>query len=142
MYNKLNRNDAMRFPINGVLSTPAHKVSLVVQSVLGSVEADELKTLDFNVTTSAIMQSLQRLICCVIDCKIELKDSISARNALMLARSVASQVWDDSPLVLKLLSKIGVVRVRKLVAAGFQSVEDLWMLRLTKWSRLCLAIHC
>ena len=81
--------------------------------------------LQYQTEQAVVFQHVRRLIRCVIDCQLTRADSIATRNALMLARSLAARVWDDSPLQLKQLEKIGIVAVRKLVAAGIRSIEEL-----------------
>lgn len=46
------------------------------------------------------------------------------RNALMLSRSLAARVWDDSPMVLQQIEQVGPVAVRKLVDAGITSMDE------------------
>lgn len=50
---------------------------------------------------------------------------MSTLNALDLARSFGAKVWDQSPLQMKQIEQIGVVAVRKLVAAGITGIEEL-----------------
>lgn len=72
-----------------------------------------------------VFSHLNRLIRCTIDCQIHLKDAVAVRNALELARSFGARVWDSSPLQMKQIDSIGVVAVRKLVAAGINNFEAL-----------------
>lgn len=50
---------------------------------------------------------------------------MSIHNALMLERCLGAKAWDDSPLQMIQVPKIGAVAVRKLVNAGVRSIEDL-----------------
>ncbi|KXL48807.1 hypothetical protein M433DRAFT_491622 [Acidomyces richmondensis BFW] len=128
LYKDLNKNSSIKFPIPVNLEGTPHKVSLVIQSVLGAIELpteDPKHRAEYNSAKHIIFQHVHRLIRCIIDCKIYLKDAVSTRNALMLARSFGAQVWDDSPLHMKQLDGIGLVAVRKLVAAGISSIEDI-----------------
>lgn len=43
----------------------------------------------------------------------------------MLERSLGARVWDDSPLQIKQVDKLGDVSVQKLAAAGIRSLEEL-----------------
>ncbi|KAF2724757.1 P-loop containing nucleoside triphosphate hydrolase protein, partial [Polychaeton citri CBS 116435] len=128
VYKALNANGSIKFPIPVSLELPAHKVSLIVQAVLGVVElpSEESKfRVEFAGSKSFIMHQAPRLIRCMIDCQLYLKDSVAARNALILARSVSAQVWDDSPLHMKQLETVGLVTVRKLAAVGIKTIEDI-----------------
>lgn len=127
-YKDLNKNGSIKFPIPVNLDVPAHKVSLVIQSVLGSIElpTENYKhRIEYSTARALIFQHVHRLIRCIIDCQLYLEDSTTTKNALMLARSLGAQVWDDSPLHMKQLESVGVVSVRKLVAAGITSIEEL-----------------
>jgi ATP-dependent DNA helicase HFM1/MER3 len=81
--------------------------------------------MDFLTAKTLIFSNAQRLIRCVVDCQLYLQDSVTARNALALARSLGAQVWDDSPLHMKQLDSVGLVTVRKLVSAGLKTVNDV-----------------
>lgn len=127
-YKTLNQSNAIKFPIKVNLDAPAHKISLVIQSVLGEVEfpaEDSKQRSDYSSAKSLIFQNVQRLIRCIIDCHLHLKDAITARNALSLARSLSAQAWDDSPLCMKQLEGVGIMSVRKLVAAGVKTIGDI-----------------
>lgn len=128
VYRDLNKNGSIKFPIPGNLDLTAHKVSLIIQAVLGAVDlpTDDAKHAhEFNTARASVFQHATRLIRCIVDCKLCFNDAIATRNALMLARSLGAQVWDDSPLHMKQLDQIGLVYVRKLVSAGITSIEEL-----------------
>ncbi|EME45570.1 hypothetical protein DOTSEDRAFT_87881 [Dothistroma septosporum NZE10] len=128
IYRELNKNNSIKFPIPVNIDSPAHKISLVIQSRLGAIELpteDRKHQIEYATGKAIIFQHIHRLIRCIIDCQLYLEDAISARNALMLARSFGAQVWDDSPLHIKQLEAIGLVLVRKLVARDIKSIEDL-----------------
>ena len=127
-YKMLNQDSSIKFPIPVNLDAPAHKVSLIIQAVLGAIELpseDTKQRMDFSTAKTLIFANAQRLIRCVVDCQLYLQDSVTARNALALARSLGAQVWDDSPLHMKQLDGVGLVSVRKLVAAGLKTVNDI-----------------
>jgi ATP-dependent DNA helicase HFM1/MER3 len=126
----INKSPYIRFPIPVNLDLPAHKVSLLVQSVLGAADiawTDDLSKhkVQYNMEAIIVFKHITRLIRCIIDCQIYLGDSVSINNALMLERSLAARVWDDSPLQMKQIEGIGVVGVRKLASAGIRSIEEL-----------------
>jgi len=128
IYKDLNKNTSIKFPIPVNLDLPAHKISLIIQSVLGALDlpTEEPKhRLEYATSKAIIFQHATRLIRCIVDCQLYLEDAVTTRNALMLARSIGAQVWDDSPLHMKQLESIGLVYVRKLVNAGMRSIEDL-----------------
>lgn len=128
VYRDLNKNGSIKFQIPVNVDAPAHKVSLIIQSTLGAIElpTEENKhQIEYLAAKSTIFQHAHRLTRCIIDCQLYLEDSTSARNALMLARSFGAHVWDDSSLHMMQLEDLGIVRTRKLVAAGIKSIEDI-----------------
>ncbi|KAL4779306.1 Sec63 Brl domain-containing protein [Aspergillus varians] len=130
LYKEINRASDISFPINIDLALPAHKISLLIQSELGAVEFPSSEQFQkhkfaFQQDKSFVFSHVNRLIRCIIDCQVHLQDSVTVRNALELARSLAAKVWDSSPLQMKQIEQIGVVAVRKLVAAGIDSIEVL-----------------
>lgn len=103
---------------------------MIIQAVLGSVELPVKESqpkvrLQYHTEQGLVFQHVHRLTRCIIDCALFKADSITTRNALGLARSLAARVWDDSPLQLKQLAQIGIVAVRKLVVAGIRTIEEL-----------------
>ncbi|KAF2137570.1 uncharacterized protein K452DRAFT_353417 [Aplosporella prunicola CBS 121167] len=130
-YNALNTSPSIKFPIPHNITQTPQKVSLIIQSVLGgadppaSYEKDNRSLSQYRTDTNLVFQHTNRLIRCIIDCALHEKDSVTARNALSLARSLKAQVWDDSPLQMKQIGSIGPVAVRKLVNAGVRTIEEL-----------------
>jgi ATP-dependent DNA helicase HFM1/MER3 len=129
-YKLLNKSPSIRFTIPVNLDLPAHKVSLIIQSVLGAADVswdgDMAKHKSQYKTESAVVfKHISSLIRCIIDCQIYLGDSVSIHSALMLERSLGSGVWDESPLQMKQIEGIGVVSVRKLVNGGIRNMQDL-----------------
>ncbi|KAH7082908.1 nucleotide-sugar transporter-domain-containing protein [Paraphoma chrysanthemicola] len=130
LYKSLNKSPFIRFSIPVNLDLPAHKVSLIIQAILGAADiswdGENAKHKQQFVTEAAmVFKNISSLIRCIIDCQIYLGDSISIHSALMLERSLGSRIWDDSPLQMKQIDGIGPVAVRKLVNAGVRSMEDL-----------------
>lgn len=105
-------------------------MSLIIQSILGCAdiswdgEVGKHRS-QYNTDTHAVFKNVSSLIRCIIDCQIELGDSISIHSALLLERSLGSKAWDDSPLQMKQIEGIGTVSVRKLVNAGIRCMDDL-----------------
>jgi ATP-dependent DNA helicase HFM1/MER3 len=130
MYKLLNKSPSIRFAIPVNLDLPAHKTSLIIQSILGSAdlswEGEMAKhRSQYALETTLVFKSVNSLIRCIIDCQICLGDSVSIHSALMLERSLGSKIWDDSPLQMKQIENIGVIGVRKFVNAGIRCMEDL-----------------
>ncbi|KAF2021045.1 hypothetical protein BU24DRAFT_361636, partial [Aaosphaeria arxii CBS 175.79] len=131
-YKKLNQSSQMRFPVPVALTTTAHKVSLILQSVLGGADMTWDKDTSkhrnqYNLEANTVFKHATRLVRCIIDCQLELRDAVAAGHALMLERSLCARAWDDSPMHMKQIPDIGNVSVRKLINAGIKSVEELEM---------------
>lgn len=127
-YKELNKNMSVKFPIPVNIDQTAHKVSLVIQAVLGAIDLpseDYKQRVEYGTVKATIFQHAHRLVRCIVDCKLHLNDAVSVRNALMFARSLGAQVWDDSPLHMKQLEGVGPVAVRKLAVAGIKCIEDI-----------------
>ncbi|KAF7715810.1 P-loop containing nucleoside triphosphate hydrolase protein [Penicillium ucsense] len=130
LYREINKDSAIRFPIEGNVVLAWHKVSLILQSELGAVEFPASGQLQkhkfiFQQEKSEVFAHMGRLIRCLIDCSIAKNDSVTVRNALELARSFGAKVWDHSPLQMKQIEQIGIVAVRKLAAAGIKDIQEL-----------------
>jgi ATP-dependent DNA helicase HFM1/MER3 len=129
-YKLLNQSPWMKFPIHVDLALPAHKVSVIVQAALGGIDYpvdEKFKKMKVQYQTDSmiVFRHINRFIRCIIDCQIQLGDAVTARNALMLARSFGALAWDNSPLEMKQIESIGLVAVRKLVNHNIKSIEDL-----------------
>lgn len=112
------------------ISLAAHKISLLIQSELGAVDiptGDQYQKhkLSFQQDKAMVFSHVNRLIRCIIDCQLSIRDSVSTRNALELARSFGARVWENSALQMKQIDQIGIVAVRKLANAGINSIEAL-----------------
>lgn len=130
LFKEMNKDIGIKFPIKVDIALPAHKISLLIQTELGGVEfppTDAYKKYkqQYQQDKGIVFQQVNRLIRCIIDCQLQLQDSVSARHALELGRSLAARVWDSSPLQLKQLQHIGNISVRKLAGAGINSMEIL-----------------
>lgn len=129
-YKEMNKSPSIKFMIPVNLDLPAHKVSLIIQSQLGGVEFptdEKTASAKFQVSTdiNLVFQHINRLIRCIVDFSLYKEDSIALRHSLALCRSLGARCWDDSPLQLRQLDRIGIVGVRKLVNAGIKSIEEL-----------------
>jgi ATP-dependent DNA helicase HFM1/MER3 len=126
-YKDLNEMPDIRFPSKLDLSTAAQKVSLVIQATLGDIrhltEKSDHRT-QYNSDQFLIFQHVHRLIRCIVDCQNYGGDAIGIRNSLMLSRSLAARVWDDSPMVLRQIEQIGPVAIRRLVSAKITTMDE------------------
>ncbi|KAL2373604.1 hypothetical protein RJ035_004913 [Blastomyces gilchristii] len=130
LYKELNKGNGIKFPIKIDIALPAHKISLLIQSELGSVDipiGDQYQKhkLSFQQDKGLVFSHVSRLIRCITDCQISLQDSVSTRHALELARSIGARVWDHSAWQMKQIEQIGIVAVRKLANAGINSIEAI-----------------
>jgi len=103
---------------------------LLIQATLGGIDIrndDRFKGIASQILSESqsIYQHVTRLIRCIIDCQLHLGDSVATRNALELSRSLGARSWDDSPLQLLQVPKLGPVSVRKLVNIDIRSIEEL-----------------
>ena len=108
----------------------AHKRSLLIQAELGGVNfpTDEQYAKhkrQYKQDMGTLFCSIPRLMRCLIDCQIHLRDAVGVRHALELARSFAARVWDNSPYQMKQIAHIGSVATRKLVMGGISDIEAL-----------------
>lgn len=130
LYKTINQSPLMRFPIKVDLALTAHKISIIIQSVLGGIEFPNDPKLhrvqhQYQIDKQIIFKSISRLVRCIIDIKLDVQDAVSVRNALMLHRSIAASAWDDWPKQMMQLERIGIVAIRKLINANIRSIEDL-----------------
>lgn len=130
LFKEINKASGIKFPIKVDIAKSAHKCNLIMQAELGGVEypTDEQYTKhkrQFYQDRDIIFANVNRLIKCVIDCKIHLQDGIAVRHALELMRSLGARVWDSSPYQLKQIPQIGPVAIRKLVMGGINNIEAL-----------------
>lgn len=129
-YKVLNKSPSIRWSIPVNLDLPAQKVSLIVQSILGSVdvswdgELGKYKS-QYAIDVATVFKNISSLIRCVIDCQIHSGDSVSIHSAMMLERSLGARAWDDSPLQLKQIEGIGIIAVRKFANVGIRCMDDL-----------------
>ncbi|KAG4443821.1 hypothetical protein IFR05_000721 [Cadophora sp. M221] len=127
---EFNKSPFLKYPIKETITTTPHKVSLLIQIQLGGIEDPAEKDFatvrrQFGMEKTIIFERIQRLIHCVVDCKAHDCDSISARHALDLARSISAGFWEFSNLQLRQIPQFGPVATRKLVSNSIQSVEEL-----------------
>ncbi len=129
---EFNKSPFIKYPINENVTTTAHKVSLMIQVRLGGLEHPTGKEFSvirrqFMTETSVIFDRIQRLIRCVVDCKIVDGDGVATRHALELARSLSAEFWENSNLQLRQVPQVGPAAVRKFVNKGINSIEKLYL---------------
>jgi len=128
MYKELNKSPNIRFPVKVDIGMPAQKVNLIIQVILGGVDVANdhpSQRVQYGIDQGLIFQHIHRLVRCIIDCQAFKSDAVGIRNALFLSRSFAAKAWDDSPLVLQQVDKVGPVLARKLIAVDINSIETL-----------------
>ncbi|KAK5958236.1 ATP-dependent DNA helicase MER3 [Knufia fluminis] len=131
LFKELNKANEIRYPIQVNIDLPQHKISLLIQARLGSVQIgkDSKNKItsgqrrQVEMDTNSVIAHSKRLIRCMVDIFVQRNDSFAAKSALELARSLAAGVWDDTVMQLKQIPGIGDVSVRKLAAAGIKSID-------------------
>jgi len=105
----------------------SHKISLIIQAQLGGIELPPDNTLQkqFQVEKCIVFERLQRLIRCVIDCKLWDCDATATRHSLKLARSLAAGYWENSSLQLRQIPGVGPAGQQKFVNGNINSIEKL-----------------
>ncbi len=127
---ELNGASGIKYPIKIDIALSEHKRSLIIQSELGGVEfpGDEQFNKfkrQYQQDKNIIFNHIHRLIRCVVDCRVHLRDAVTVRHALELARGFAARVWDNSPHQMKQVPNIGPAAVRRLANGGINSLESL-----------------
>ncbi|XP_026327613.1 probable ATP-dependent DNA helicase HFM1 [Hyposmocoma kahamanoa] len=123
--NTLNRNNAsatIRFPIKGKISTRQMKLNCIIQAVLGCLTIPDPS---LNQEAMKVMRIADRICKCLV-AYVTRPDHIStqpkcfsaALNALILAKSIAAHLWENSPYVSKQLKGIGPAFSTLLASAG------------------------
>ncbi|KAG9239045.1 Sec63 Brl domain-containing protein [Amylocarpus encephaloides] len=130
---EINKSPFMKYPIKDNISTTPHKISVLIQAQLGSIEHPSEKDFavlrrQFMTDKNIIMERVQRLIRCIVDCKAVDRDAISTRHALDLARGFSAGYWENSNLQLLQIPNIGPAAVRKLISNNVNSIERLGVL--------------
>ncbi|KAF2737089.1 P-loop containing nucleoside triphosphate hydrolase protein [Polyplosphaeria fusca] len=129
-YKNLNKSHVIRFQIPVSLNTPAQKISIILQSVLGNADLawdnDTAKHKNqYTTDATLVFKHAHRLVRCIIDCKVLQGDATGARSALLVERSLCARAWDDSPNQMKQIATIGPAAIRKLVQNNIRSLEEL-----------------
>jgi len=118
------------YPVKEVVNQTWHKIFLMVQAELGSVqytdsgEGAKLRR-QLMMEKKMIFERLQRLVRAVIDCKGHDRDATGVRNALELARALSAESWEGRATQLTQVPNIGPAGMRKLASKGIRSVLEL-----------------
>lgn len=109
---------------------PAPTTANIIKFEIGMVEFPADAHLQKYKTTliqdkSLVFKHCHRIVRCIIDCKLNFKDSFSVKSSLEVARCLKARVWENSPLQLRQIEGFGPASVKKLVNAGVRSLEML-----------------
>ncbi|KAI1319042.1 hypothetical protein F5Y16DRAFT_406112 [Xylariaceae sp. FL0255] len=126
VFRGLNESPLMLYPIQEEVTLGWHKVFMIVQISLGGMELPMDKDgswirYDLLRESRFVLDRLNRLVRCIIDCKASDRDGRGTSNAMTLARSIAARAWEDQPAQLSQIPGFGPAAVRKWVNHGVQS---------------------
>ncbi|CAJ2505682.1 Uu.00g130760.m01.CDS01 [Anthostomella pinea] len=130
VFRDLNKSSFILHPIKETLTQTWHKVSMIVQIHLGGVELPNDKDigslrLDLAKEKTLTFDRLNRLVRCIVDCKVYDGDGIGTKAGLELARAIAANSWDNKPSQLSQIPGFGPVAVRKWISQGVHTVLGL-----------------
>ncbi|KAK0710243.1 hypothetical protein B0T26DRAFT_743356 [Lasiosphaeria miniovina] len=130
MFREINQSPLMMYPIRDAIGQTSHKISLMVQAHLGSVQYPDSKETSklkhqLMVERKAVFERLQRLVRAVADCKRHDRDAVGTRNALELTRALAAGSWEDCATQLTQIPNIGPAGMRKLSGKNIRTVLEL-----------------
>ncbi|KUI55656.1 ATP-dependent DNA helicase MER3 [Cytospora mali] len=128
VFRDLNKDYFIAYPIRETVNTIAHKVSLLIQVALGNVNLSNVPEYirrPMIAETSAVLETMHRLVRAVIECKVSDSDGVTCRLALELERSMSAKAWEGRSVQLTQVPQIGPVLMRKFVAAGIATINAL-----------------
>ncbi|KAK0744501.1 hypothetical protein B0T21DRAFT_357922 [Apiosordaria backusii] len=130
LFREMNQSPLIVYPIREAVTQTWHKISLMVQAHLGSVQypdsADAAKARrQLMLERKIVFERLNRLVHAVIDCKGNDFDAVGVKNALELARALAAESWEGRVTQLTQVPSIGPVGMRKLASKGIRTVMEL-----------------
>ncbi|KAK8084255.1 ATP-dependent DNA helicase [Apiospora hydei] len=128
VYRKLNKD--VQYPIQGSVNEPWHYVSISIQMHLGHVELPNDQEAGFLKKQMAsekliIFDRLNRLVRCLVDCRVFDGDAVGVRSGLELVRAISAGTWENHPAQIQQIPGIGPVAMRKFQAQGVRTVLDL-----------------
>ncbi|KAK8068678.1 P-loop containing nucleoside triphosphate hydrolase protein [Apiospora phragmitis] len=138
-YRKLNKYVA--YPIQGTVNEPWHYVSILIQMHLGHVELPNDQEMGFLKKQMAsekfiIFDRLNRLVRCLVDCKVFDGDAVGVRTGLDLVRAISAGAWENHPVQIQQVPGIGPVAMRKFQAQDVRTVLDLAKLNFDHIERI------
>ncbi|XP_045536662.1 ATP-dependent DNA helicase MER3 homolog [Papilio machaon] len=123
--NALNRNNTaptIRFPMKGKINTRQMKLNCIIQAVLGCLPIHEPS---LNQEAIMIMRIAVRICKCLVSyvtrpnaLRTSLQNYQAILNAIVLAKCMESQLWENSKYVSKQLKGIGPTYSTLLASAG------------------------
>ncbi|PSR79468.1 hypothetical protein BD289DRAFT_455819 [Coniella lustricola] len=127
IFRHINSDHFIMYPVNGTVSTMAHKVSLLIQMELGHVEVkvNGLERQRLRSEARQVLEVMHRLIRAVIECKGVDLDGKACWTALELARSMAAKAWEGKAMQLLQVPQVGPVLMRKFVSNNIRTVARL-----------------
>ncbi|KAK7942423.1 Sec63 [Apiospora aurea] len=128
VYRKLNKD--VQYPIQGSVNEPWHYVSISIQMHLGHVELPNDQEAGFLKKQMAsekliIFDRLNRLVRCLVDCRVFDGDAVGVRSGLELVRAISAGTWENHPAQIQQIPGIGPVAMRKFQAQDVRTVLDL-----------------
>ncbi|KAK8121524.1 hypothetical protein PG999_005644 [Apiospora kogelbergensis] len=128
VFRKLNKDVA--YPIQTTVNEPWHYVLISIQMHLGHIELPNDKESGFLKRQMAaekvmIFDRLNRLVRCMIDCRVFDGDAVGARVGLEVVRSISACTWENHPAQIQQIPGIGSVAMRKFQAHDVRTVLEL-----------------
>ncbi|KAK0640676.1 P-loop containing nucleoside triphosphate hydrolase protein, partial [Cercophora newfieldiana] len=130
IFREVNQSQLLMYPIKEVVNQTWHKISLIAQAELGSIqytetgEGSRLRR-QLVMERKMIFERLLRLVRAVVDCKGYDRDATGVKNALELARALSAESWEGRATQLTQVPNIGPAGMRKLASKGVRTVLDL-----------------
>ncbi|KAL1840417.1 hypothetical protein VTJ49DRAFT_491 [Mycothermus thermophilus] len=130
LFREINQSPLIMYPVKEQVTETRHKISLMVQSLLGCVQfpttgdAGKLRR-QLVMERKLVQERLNRLVRAVVDCKGYDRDSIGTKTALDLARALAAESWEGRPTQLTQVPNIGPVGMRKLASRDIRTILQL-----------------
>lgn len=72
-----------------------------------------------------IFDRLNRLVRCLVDCRVFDGDAVGVRTGLELIRAISANTWEDHPAQIQQVPGIGPVAMRKFQAKGVHTLLEL-----------------
>ncbi|KAI8871561.1 P-loop containing nucleoside triphosphate hydrolase protein, partial [Ramicandelaber brevisporus] len=134
LFNNLNRNPMLRYPIKGHrVQDASDKIVLMIQAILlgipfASSGGNGGVMAALNRDVFQVLQIASRVLRCMIDylANTQLDASLALRNAITLLQYVHAKAWGDSSLqALQQIDTVGRQYASALIKAGINSIPKL-----------------